>query len=52
VTGSSWPSYLTVYNGVRPHEAIGFATPLTRYLEAPFTPPTVNLPPCGTVSDS
>lgn len=45
-------SYLTVYNSVRPHEAIGFATPLARYLEAPSTPPTANLQPSGTVSDS
>jgi putative transposase len=45
-------SYLTVYNSVRPHEAIGFATPLARYLEVPSTPPTANLQPSGTVSDS
>jgi putative transposase len=45
-------SYLTVYNSVRPHEAIGFATPLARYLEVPSTPPTANLQPSGTVSNS
>ena len=45
-------SYLTVYNSVRPHQAIEFATPLARYLEVPSTPPTANLQPSGTVSDS
>jgi putative transposase len=45
-------SYLTVYNSVRPHEAIGFTTPLARYLQAPSTPPTANFHLSGTVSDS
>jgi hypothetical protein len=30
--------YLTVYNTIRPHEAIGFATPISRYLQAPVRP--------------
>lgn len=45
-------SYLTTYNSVRPHEAVGFTTPLTRYLQAPSTPPTTNSQPSGTVSNS
>jgi len=44
--------YLTVYNTIRPHEAIGFTTPLARYLQAPSTPPGANLHPPATVSDS
>jgi putative transposase len=32
-------SDLTVSNTIRPHEAIGFTTPLARYLQAPSTPP-------------
>ena len=36
-------SYLAVYNTIRPHEAIGFTTPLARYLQAPSTPPRANL---------
>jgi putative transposase len=45
-------AYLTVYNTIRPHEAIGFTTPLARYLQAPSTPPGANLPAPTTVSDS
>jgi putative transposase len=45
-------NYLTVYNTVRPHEAIGFATPISRYLQAPSTPPGANLQASTTVSDS
>lgn len=45
-------AYLRVYNTIRPHEAIGFATPISRYLQAPSTPPGVNLQPPTTVSDS
>ena len=45
-------NYLTIYNSVRPHEAIGFTTPLARYLQAPAIPPGANLPAPETVSDS
>ena len=45
-------NYLTVYNTIRPHEAIGFTTPLARYLQTPSTPPGANLQPPATVSDS
>jgi putative transposase len=45
-------AYLRVYNTIRPHEAIGFTTPLARYLQAPSTPPGANLPAPTTVSDS
>jgi len=45
-------SYLTVYNTIRPHEAIGFATPISRYLQAPSTPPGANLQAPATASDS
>jgi putative transposase len=45
-------AYLTIYNTIRPHEAIGFATPLSRYLQAPSTPPRANLQTPTTVSDS
>jgi putative transposase len=45
-------AYLTIYNTIRPHEAIGFATPISRYLQAPSTPPGANLHPPATVSDS
>jgi transposase InsO family protein len=44
--------YLTIYNTIRPHEAIGFATPISRYLQAPSTPPGTNLQAPATVSDS
>jgi putative transposase len=43
--------YLTVYNTIRPHEAIGFGIPLARYLQAPSTPPGANLHPPESVSD-
>ncbi len=45
-------SYLTIYNTIRPHEAIGFTTPLARYHQAPSTPPGANLQAPATVSDS
>jgi putative transposase len=45
-------AYLTVYNTIRPHEAIGFATPISRYLQAPSTPPEANFQTPTTVSDS
>ncbi len=47
-------SYLTVYNSVRPHEAIGFATPLTRYLQVPSTPkaPTFHRPELSQILDA
>jgi putative transposase len=45
-------SYLTVYNTIRPHEAIGFDVPLTRYLQAPSTQPAANLHVPESVSDS
>jgi transposase InsO family protein len=45
-------AYLTIYNTIRPHEAIGFTTPLARYLQAPSTPPGANLQSPATVSDS
>jgi putative transposase len=45
-------AYLTVYNTIRPHEAIGFVTPISRYLQAPSTPPEANLQAPTTVSDS
>jgi putative transposase len=45
-------SYLTVYNTIRPHEAVGFDVPLTRYLQAPSTPPGANLHVPKSVSDS
>ena len=45
-------AYLTIYNTIRPHEAIGFATPLVRYLQAPSIPPGANLQPPAAVSDS
>lgn len=44
--------YLTVYNTIRPHEAIGFDVPLARYLQAPSTQPGANLQAPETVSDS
>ena len=31
-------SYLALYNEVRPHEALDFATPLSRYLADPVEP--------------
>jgi hypothetical protein len=43
---------LTVYNTIRPHEAIGFGVPLARYLQAPSTPPGANLQAPATVPDS
>jgi transposase InsO family protein len=45
-------NYLTIYNTIRPHEAIGFATPISRYLYAPSTPPGANPQTPATVSDS
>ena len=45
-------AYLTIYNTIRPHEAIGFATPISRYLQAPSTPPRANLHTPTTASDS
>ena len=45
-------AYLTIYNTIRPHEAIGFTTPLARYLQAPSTPPGANLQAPATVSHS
>jgi putative transposase len=45
-------NYLTIYNTIRPHEAIGFATPISRYLQAPSTPPGANIQASTTVSDS
>ena len=45
-------SYLTVYNTIRPHEAIGFDVPLARYLQAPSTPPGANLHSPESVSES
>jgi transposase InsO family protein len=45
-------AYLTIYNTIRPHEAIGFATPLSRYLQAPSVPSGANLQAPATVSDS
>jgi putative transposase len=45
-------AYLTVYNTIRPHEAIGFTTPLARYLQAPSTPPGANFQAPTTVSNS
>jgi putative transposase len=45
-------NYLTIYNTICPHEAIGVATPLTRYLQAPSTPPRANHQAAPTVSDS
>jgi putative transposase len=45
-------NYLTIYNTIRPHEAIGFTTPLTRFLQASSTPPRANLQAPTTVSDS
>ncbi|HYT26029.1 MAG TPA: hypothetical protein VEP73_06065, partial [Actinomycetota bacterium] len=50
--GQHVTSYLTVYNTIRPHEAIAFATPLVRYLQAPSIPPRANLHQPGSVSDS
>jgi transposase InsO family protein len=44
-------NYLTIYNTIRPHEAIGFTTPISRYLQAPSTPPGANLQAPATVSD-
>jgi transposase InsO family protein len=35
--------FRTLYNAVRPHEAIGFETPLKRYLSAPDWPPPSHL---------
>jgi hypothetical protein len=32
-------NHLTIYNSVRSHEAIGFTTPLARYLQAASTLP-------------
>ena len=45
-------NYLTIYNSVRPHEAIGFTTPLARYLQAPSASPEANFQVPATVSDS
>ena len=45
-------TYLMTYDTIRPHEAIGFATPISRYLQAPSTPPRANLHTPTTVSDS
>jgi putative transposase len=45
-------AYLTIYNTIRPHEAIGFTTPLARYLQAPSTPPGANFQAPATVSHS
>jgi len=45
-------NYLTIYNTIRPHEAISFATPISRYLQAPSTPPRANIQGPATVSDS
>ena len=36
-------NYPTIDTTIGPHEAIGFTTPLTRYLPAPSTPPRANL---------
>jgi hypothetical protein len=43
---------LTIHNSVRPYEAIGFTTPLARYLQAPSTMPEARLQVPGTGSDS
>jgi transposase InsO family protein len=40
------------YNDTRPHEALGFATPLSRYLEPPHWPPTYDLSADETVQSS
>jgi transposase InsO family protein len=45
-------NYLTIYNSVRPHEAIGFTTPLARYLQGPSAPSEANFHPPAPVSDS
>jgi transposase InsO family protein len=45
-------NYLTIYNTIRPHEAIGFGLPLARYLQAPSTPPGANPHVPESVSDS
>ena len=45
-------NYLTISNSVRPHQAIGFTTPLARHLQAPSTSPKANLQVPTTVSDS
>jgi putative transposase len=45
-------AYVTVYNTIHPHEAIGFATPISRYLQAPSTPPEANSQTPTTVPDS
>ena len=45
-------NYLTISNTIRPHEAIGFATPISRYLQAPSTPPGPNIQGPATASDS
>lgn len=31
--------YRALYNAIRPHEALGFATPMSRYLASPESPP-------------
>jgi hypothetical protein len=45
-------NHLTIHNSVRPHEAIGFTTPLARYPQAPSTLPEARLQISATVSDS
>jgi putative transposase len=47
-------NYLTIYNTIRPHEAIGFATPISRYLQAPSTRrgPTFKRPQLSQILDA
>jgi putative transposase len=45
-------NYLTIYNSVRPHEAIGFTTPLAATCRHPPPPPEANFQVPATVSDS
>jgi transposase InsO family protein len=44
--------FRTLYNAVRPHEAIAFETPLKRYLATPAWPPRPHLSEGGSVQPS
>jgi hypothetical protein len=48
-------AYLTIDdNTIRPHEAIGFATPISRYRQTPSIPPgpTFNRPQLSQILDA
>jgi hypothetical protein len=47
-------SYLTVYNTIRPHEVIGFTTPLARHVQATSTAqgPTFKRPQLSQILDA